>query len=77
DFNPIENYWAVMKKQIRKVRHFFNNIDEAIDSVLKTKRTTSILDSLYHNILSIWAEITLTGKYDNHEAIDLFPPSLN
>jgi len=38
DFNPIENYWAVMKTQIRKVRDFFDNIDEAIDSVLKNKK---------------------------------------
>jgi len=38
DFNPIENYWAVIKKQIRKVRDFFDNIDEAIDSVLKNKK---------------------------------------
>jgi len=39
DFNPIENYWAVMKKQIRKVREFFNKFDEAIDSVLQNKKT--------------------------------------
>jgi len=39
DLNPIENYWAVMKSNIRKIRDKFENIDAAIDETLKnTKR---------------------------------------
>jgi len=39
DFNPIENYWAVMKSHIRKIRDKFDNIDAAIDETLQnTKR---------------------------------------
>jgi len=38
DFNPIENYWAVMKSQIRKVREKFENIEDTIDSVLMNKK---------------------------------------
>ena len=34
DFNPIENYWAVMKRNIRKIRHNFDNIVDAIDETL-------------------------------------------
>jgi len=36
DFNPIENYWAVMKKNIRKIRSKCGNITEAIDTTLKS-----------------------------------------
>ena len=40
DFNPIENYWAVMKKHIKKIRHNFDNFVDAIDETLKnTKRS--------------------------------------
>jgi len=40
DFNPIENYWAVMKKHIKKIRHNFDDIVDAIDETLKnTKRS--------------------------------------
>ena len=40
DLNPIENYWAVMKNQIKKIRDQFDNILDAIDSVLNsTKRS--------------------------------------
>lgn len=34
DLNPIENYWAVMKNQIKKQRHRFENFMDNIDSVL-------------------------------------------
>ena len=34
DFNPIENYWAVMKNNIKKIRHQFDDIVEAIDLTL-------------------------------------------
>ena len=34
DLNPIENYWAVMKTYIRKIRHKFDNIVDAIDEAL-------------------------------------------
>jgi transposase len=36
DFNPIENYWAVMKKNIRKIRSKCDNITEAIDTTLQS-----------------------------------------
>ena len=35
DLNPIENYWAVMKNQIKKQRHKFANISDNIDAVLR------------------------------------------
>jgi putative transposase len=35
DFNPIENYWAVMKNHIKKIRNDFDNIVDAIDETLK------------------------------------------
>ena len=39
DLNPIENYWAVMKSHIRKIRDKFESIEDAIDETLKhTKR---------------------------------------
>lgn len=38
DFNPIENYWAVMKNNIKKIRDKFDNILEAIDETLKNKK---------------------------------------
>ena len=38
DFNPIENYWAVMKNNIKKIRHNFENIVDAIDETLKTEK---------------------------------------
>jgi transposase len=40
DLNPIENYWAVMKNQIKKHQHKFENILDNIDAVLmNTKRS--------------------------------------
>jgi len=38
DLNPIENYWAVMKKMIRKIRDQYENIGEAMDVVLQNKK---------------------------------------
>jgi len=38
DLNPIENYWAVMKKMIRKVRDQYDNIGEAMDAVLQNAK---------------------------------------
>ncbi len=35
DFNPIENYWAVMKNHVKKIRHNFDNIVDAIDETLR------------------------------------------
>jgi transposase len=35
DFNPIENYWAVMKSHIKKIKHKFDNILDAICETLK------------------------------------------
>ncbi len=35
DFNPIENYWAVMKNNIRKIRNRYENILDAIDDTLR------------------------------------------
>jgi transposase len=37
DFNPIENYWAVMKNNIKKIRHKFDNIIDAIDETLRNE----------------------------------------
>ena len=37
DLNPIENYWAVMKNHIKKIRHNFDNIVDAIDETLRNK----------------------------------------
>ena len=34
DLNPIENYWAVMKNNIKKIRNNFEDIVEAIDETL-------------------------------------------
>ena len=34
DLSPIENYWAVMKKHIRKIRRKFDYIVDAIDQAL-------------------------------------------
>ena len=34
DLNPIENYWAVMKNNIKKIRNNFEDIVEAIDATL-------------------------------------------
>lgn len=34
DFNPIEQYWAVMKSHIKKIRHKFEDIVDAIDETL-------------------------------------------
>ncbi len=34
DLNPIENYWVVMKNQIKKIKNKFNHFIEAIDHVL-------------------------------------------
>ena len=34
DLNPIENYLVVMKTYIRKIRHKFDNIMDAIDEAL-------------------------------------------
>jgi transposase len=38
DLNPIENYWAVMKKMIRKIRDQYENIGEAMDVVLQNNK---------------------------------------
>jgi len=38
DLNPIENYWAVMKKMIRKIRDQYDNIGEAMDVVLQNNK---------------------------------------
>ena len=38
DLNPIENYWAVMKNHIKKNRHKFDNIVDAIDNTLMNTR---------------------------------------
>lgn len=38
DFNPIENYWAVMKNNKKKIRDDFDNIVEAIDETLKNNK---------------------------------------
>lgn len=35
DLNPIENYWAVIKARIKKIKKKFENINEAIDQVLQ------------------------------------------
>ena len=37
DLNPIENYWAVMKNQIKKIRDQYDHMWDAIDSVLKNE----------------------------------------
>ena len=34
DLNPIENYWAVLKTHIKKLRHKFDDIIDAIDQAL-------------------------------------------
>jgi len=38
DFNPIENYWAVMKSHIRKIRDNFTDINDAIIETLKNDK---------------------------------------
>lgn len=38
DFNPIENYWAVMKSHIKKIRDKFEYIADAIDETLKNTK---------------------------------------
>jgi len=38
DLNPIENYWAVMKKHIRKIRDQYDQIWSAIDAVLQNDK---------------------------------------
>ena len=38
DLNPIENYWAVMKKNIRKIRDKYDNIYTAINVTLNNKK---------------------------------------
>jgi len=38
DFNPIENYWAVMKSHIRKIRDKFEDINDAIMETLKNPK---------------------------------------
>lgn len=35
DLNPIENSWAVIKAKVRKYRHKFDNLNQAIDYVLQ------------------------------------------
>lgn len=42
DFNPIENYWAVMKNNIKKIRHNFDDIIDAIDETLKNNKRSFI-----------------------------------
>lgn len=40
DLNPIENYWAVMKNNIKKIRNNFDDIVEAIDvTLINNKRS--------------------------------------
>ncbi len=34
DFNPIENYWAVLKSRIKKIRHKFDNFLDVIDEAI-------------------------------------------
>lgn len=36
--NPIEKYWAVMKKHIKKIRHHYQDITMAIETTLLTKK---------------------------------------
>lgn len=38
DFNPIENYWAVMKNNIKKIRDKFDCIVSAIDYTLNNNK---------------------------------------
>lgn len=38
DLNPIENYWAVMKGNIKKIRNNFEDIVEAIDQTLTNEK---------------------------------------
>jgi len=38
ELNPIENYWAVMKNHLKKIRDKFDNIDQAIDHTLKNNK---------------------------------------
>jgi transposase len=38
DFNPIEQYWAVMKNNIKKIRGESENIIDAIDKTLQNKK---------------------------------------
>ena len=38
DLNPIENYWAVMKNNIKNIRHDFEDIVDAIDATLRNEK---------------------------------------
>ena len=38
DLNPIENYWAVMKSNIKKIRNNFEDIVDAIDATLTNEK---------------------------------------
>lgn len=38
DLNPIENYWAVMKNNIKKIRENFDDIVQAIDQTLTNNK---------------------------------------
>lgn len=38
DLNPIENYWAIMKNNIKKIRNNFDDIVEAIDATLTNEK---------------------------------------
>lgn len=38
DLNPIENYWSVMKSNIKKIRNNFDDIVDAIDETLTNKK---------------------------------------
>lgn len=38
DFNPLENYWAVIKIPFKKIKHKFNNIVDAICKTLKNDK---------------------------------------
>lgn len=35
DLNPIENFWAYLKKKLRKILSEFNSLDDAIHDVFK------------------------------------------
>ena len=35
NLNKIENYWAILKKYIRKYRHLFSSLEETIDHIFK------------------------------------------
>ena len=34
DYNPIENYWSILKNRIKKIRRYYTSIDRCIDRAL-------------------------------------------